>query len=145
MKVVILSFLSFLGSFLYGQGNLQFNQVISENFSISGGVFNTLYDASNSYTVPVGKVWKIESVSFSSSSVNSTYAPSVFLKINGSNVLFNYGSQKNINDYGGSLTTQPIWLKEGDIIGFSMRNRCTTTCLQSVDGHVSIVEFNVIP
>jgi hypothetical protein len=145
MKITIVLFFISVVKFISAQGNLQFSQVISESFSISGGVNNTLYDASNSYTVPIGKVWKIESISFSSSSVNSTYAPSIFLKINGNNVLFNYGSQKNINDFGGSLNTQPIWLKEGDIVGFSMRNRCTTTCLQSVIGHVSIIEFSIIP
>lgn len=145
MRSIIYSIILLISFQLSAQGNLQFNQVISETFSISGGVFNTLYNASNSLIVPSGKVWKIESISFSSTSSNSTYSPSIHLNINGSIVLYNYGSQKNINDTGGTLNAQPIWLKEGDAIGFSMRNRCTTTCVQSVSGHISILEFNVTP
>ena len=47
--------LFFLGSY-NAQGNLQFNQVITYNI---GGIANN-YDNVN-FTVPVGKVWKIES------------------------------------------------------------------------------------
>jgi hypothetical protein len=142
----LLFFIFFLPTTIsFSQGNLQFNQVISETFSISGGVFNSLYNASNSLIVPPGKVWKIESISFSSSSPNSNYSPSIHLNVNGTIVLYNYGSQKNLNDTGGTLNTQPIWLKEGDVVGFSLRNRCATTCVQSVDGHISILEFNVTP
>jgi hypothetical protein len=145
MKKLLLISICFFSMQLFAQGNLQFNQVISETFSVNGSVYNALYTSSSILTVPAGKVWKIESISFKSSSVNTTYAPSLFLKVNGNEILFNYGSQRNRNDGGGTLNNQAIWLKEGDIIGFSMRNRCTTVCDQSIDGHLSVIEFNVVP
>lgn len=56
MKIIILTLFSVLSSLLYSQGNLQFNQVIN----LTNG---------STYTVPAGKVLKIESVSMAGSSI----------------------------------------------------------------------------
>ncbi|MDP4867137.1 MAG: hypothetical protein NWQ47_08310 [Crocinitomicaceae bacterium] len=95
----------------YAQGNLQFNQVYT--YSGSGG-------NSAIWTVPVGKIWKIESVLMVNMSGTSTF------KINSFVVLYN-----NINP-------QPIWLKSGDFSQFSMSNAGNSY-------YISIVEFNIIP
>lgn len=145
MKNLLLLCAIVLSSAALGQGNLQFNQVISETFSIFGNAYNTFYNATDTYTVPAGKVWKIESISYSATSANGTYLPSFFLNVNGTRVLYNYGTQRNQFDYGGTLNAQPIWMKGGDVVLFSMRNGCSTTCAQSVNGHLSIIEFNIIP
>jgi hypothetical protein len=56
MKILILSFFLVLCSVLYSQGNLQFNQVLT-------------FEPGESYTVPTGKVLKIESVSMNGNAV----------------------------------------------------------------------------
>ena len=56
MKILILSFFLVLCSLLYSQGNLQFNQVLT-------------FEPGESYTVPAGKVLKIESVSMNGNGV----------------------------------------------------------------------------
>ena len=132
-----------MGTTSFAQGNLQFNQVITQNYSISGQGANTLYNSNTSLTVPTGKVWKIESIIYYGNSQSDTYAPNCILMINGSKVLFEKGTSYR-NDSGITLNQQPIWLKAGDQIGFSMRNTCAN-CSQSVDGLISIIEFNIIP
>ncbi|MEY4126358.1 MAG: hypothetical protein RL737_547, partial [Bacteroidota bacterium] len=52
--IVVTAFFAVL--ITHAQGNLQFNQVVTYNI---GGIANQ-YDNVN-FTVPVGKVWKIES------------------------------------------------------------------------------------
>jgi hypothetical protein len=110
--------LFFLGSY-NAQGNLQFNQVITYNI---GGIANN-YDNVN-FTVPVGKVWKIESA------VNWTGNP-LMLYPNG---VMSYGitlasSSKTVSDF-------PIWLNAGYNGQFSIyQNRAL----------ISIIEFNIVP
>lgn len=101
------------------QGNLQFNQVITYNI---GGIANQ-YDNIN-FTVPAGKVWKIEA------SVNWSGNP-LYLYPNGA---VNYGinlasSSKTVSDF-------PIWLQAGYTGTFSIyTNRAL----------ISIIEFNIVP
>ncbi len=144
MKNLLLILTCALSTSLFAQGNLQFNQVITQNYSITENAYNSISNSNTSLTVPSGKVWKIESVIFKTYSANNTYDPNCFLMINGFNVLFETGSSYG-NDSGGALNHQPIWLKAGNQIGFSMKNTCATNCLQSMDGFISIIEFNIIP
>ncbi len=110
MKIIILSLFLFVSSLISAQ-NLQFNQVL-----ILDGNSNT-----PSYTVPAGKVWKIESASISS---GSGYFG---LSINGSSVaIVAYAN-------GGNLL--PYWLPAGTNVGFYIYQT----------GKVSIIEFNVVP
>jgi hypothetical protein len=93
------------------QGNLQFNQVL-----ILDGNTST-----PTYTVPAGKVWKVESATISS--INGYLA----LSINGS-----AASILQVVNGGNNL---PYWIPAGTLVGFY---------IASV-GKVSIIEFNVIP
>jgi hypothetical protein len=93
------------------QGNLQFNQVL-----VLDGNQNT-----PTYTVPAGKVWKVESATISS---GSGY---LALTIN--------GSSASIVSYANGGNNLPFWVPGGTLIGFYIYQT----------GKVSILEFNVIP
>jgi hypothetical protein len=98
------------------QGNLQFNQVVAGAVSVSPG------SVTGALIVPTGKVWKIENVNFSNTSIG--------MQINSLEV--------NINN-----CRFPFWLKAGDT--FSLRNTYTGTGASAYICHYSIIEFNIIP
>ena len=83
--ILTFSFLLLFGTF-FSQGNLQFNQVLTYGGTLCASCNQPIG------TVPVGKVWKIESKGGST-----------------------------INTVNGNAVTQtisyPFWLKAGDILG----------------------------
>lgn len=149
-----------------GQSNLAFNQVISNTLSISGpisGVYNTSINPTTNYVVPSGKTWKIESIAFYNDNWSQTSAgsgtnigdqdiPEVILKINGvkvkASLLKYYGNVTNFYSISGNLIEQPIWLKSGDIITFSIRNDCYCdgyTLNGTTNIHLSVIEYSIVP
>jgi len=111
MKKLILIAICFVSLQLSAQGNLQFNQVL-------------LLDASNpanAVSVPVGKVWKIESVALSN---NNAY---VQLEIGGTN-FFLANSSVPFEHF-------PYWVPGGTSLGL----------YGSAPGKLSVIEFNVVP
>jgi len=64
MKILLLSIFILPFFFLFSQGNLQFNQVVNLN-------------SGSTYTVPTGKVFKIESISFNGNVVAMPLTSSV--------------------------------------------------------------------
>jgi hypothetical protein len=94
----------------YAQGNLQFNQVLVLDVYSN----NSLNLPS---TVPIGKVWKIESALSTSTSG--------WIRLNGAQITTNSGS------------VTPFWLPPGYSVTFTTTN--------SVEGKISIIEFNIIP
>lgn len=106
----------------FAQGNLQFSQVI---------FYDIPYGSTQSFNVPAGKVWKVESVGASSGSCNVWLQNSAAQTIG---ILY-YVSTSN---YQPSF---PIWLPSGHS-GFFAYNfgSCTTA-----RAYVSIIEFNVVP
>jgi len=124
MKILILSFFLLPFSFLFSQGNLQFNQVISNAGSTSTS--NVGYSTYNSiaYTVPTGKVWKLEYVFGMSSGW--------YVTVNNKVIYYT-------NISGQPLEKQsPIWLKAGDILKLS-------SMYNAYDFYFSGIEFNIIP
>ena len=111
MRNQLLFFGFFCCGFLIAQGNLQFNQVL-----VLDGNQNA-----PTYTVPAGKVWKVESATISS---GSGY---LALSIN--------GSSASIFTYANGGNNLPFWVPGGTLIGFYIYQT----------GKVSILEFNVIP
>ena len=105
-----------LSTSLFGQGNLQFNQVLTFTGSATG---NITLD-----TVPVNKVWKIEA---HSSDINQ--------------ILININDFRYDYNYNGSMNTSPIWLKAGDILSLTT----SPFCCNSRHYFFSILEFNIIP
>ena len=154
MKILILSFLLLPFSFLFSQGNLQFNQVL-------------VFTPGNNYTVPSGKVLKVESINFTGSTVclplSSSYAGSCcppgyscgsatmgnynavdYMTIG--NLVFNSGpsnaycsiplpscAQKTITLPTINL---PMWLPTGKSISI---NSGTASMM------ISAIEFNIVP
>lgn len=110
---------------LFGQANLEFNQV-------------KLIAASE--TVPTNKVWKIESVLYSPHNFTSNSSQEINNQIilNGTNLIvrtLKYYAQINYGAY--SLVweqTFPIWLPAGSILASST----------GVFG-ISVIEYNLIP
>jgi hypothetical protein len=124
MKIFVLALFSALSSLLYSQGNLQFNQVISNAGSTSTS--NVGYSTYNSiaYTVPAGKVWKLEYVF----GMNSGW----YVTVNNKVIYYT-------NISGQPLERQsPIWLKAGDILKLS-------SIYNAYDFYFSGIEFNIIP
>lgn len=101
------------------QGELQFNQVITTSRGSSGTV----------YTVPAGKVFKLETLSGSASSSSSWY-----LRSTGFSFSFSTSATN-----GMSFGNSPVWLKEGDVITWTQDFGATSTV------YISGIEFNVVP
>jgi hypothetical protein len=129
MKNLLLIIFLFFSLSFTAQGNLQFNQV--------------LRISNIPQTVPVGKVWKVESYLENEGDNSSNYSTGCTnlgwhrpLTINNYNYYF-VGSIA----YGNTAYVQlananklPVWLKAGDII--------KTTCIQDF---ASVLEFNIVP
>jgi hypothetical protein len=129
MKHLFTFLLVAISAVSFAQGNLQFNQVITDaqTFSLgTGGTANT-----SLLTVPADKVWKVESIS-DLRSVATSVGFDTYLIING--VVFNAAVVSPINF--------PIWLKSGDTVQlrFSVWAGSRTESL-----YISIIEFNVVP
>jgi hypothetical protein len=125
MKYFALFTLLFAGFEGFAQGNLQFNQALI--------VTNT------QLTVPVGKVWKIES--YTPSSVYTVHGGNPLthaLVINGDSRIVGLSGGLNYNYNSGShspvMHSLPIWLPSG------------TTLVSGVGtSMISVIEFNIIP
>jgi hypothetical protein len=128
MKFLLILILSTLAHWAFGQGNLQFNQV--------------LRIGNSPLTVPVGKVWKVESYLQNEVVYNSNYQANCGslnyhrpLVINGNNYYFlgdvSYGAASVFLMNGNKL---PVWLKSGDIVN--------TVCPTDF---ASVIEFNIVP
>jgi hypothetical protein len=97
------------------QGNLQYNATLTLPFTINNTV----------YTIPSGKVWKIENVAMTDWS-------SFFRAIINNKLVI----LKNINtNYGALSSALPFWISGGQNITF----------IGQSEGVVSVIEFNVIP
>jgi hypothetical protein len=117
-------------SVLHAQGNLQFNQVKL---------------VSTVETVPAGKIWKVESILYSTAIVgngNATIAFSIgtdaSILVNGVNTVTRSTRGVNTSQGGAYYTVWdialPIWLPAGSTLSSS-------TGVSSI----SVVEFNLIP
>jgi hypothetical protein len=134
MKTLFFLIILLLPSIAFSQGNLQFNQVKL---------------VSTQETVPAGKVWKVESASYSGGSVllvgcnsynscsggTNTYSPVLY-----SSMSYKINSVAYFTDIvaaNGSISsssTFPIWLSAGNKLEAS-----------SNMGFLSVLEFNIIP
>ena len=122
-NILLFSCLLFSLSF-NAQGNLQFNQVL--NLEITCCTAST-------FTVPVGKVWKIEG-----SMAYSNNYPTRITAING-NPMEAYLTGYTYLNYGILPITLPYWLPANTQVSFNTGNTI------GYKGYVSIIEFNIIP
>jgi len=134
MKLALVLFLCFTFTwFAKAQGNLQFNQVKL---------------VTNLETVPVGKVWKVESVIYNIPNTSSGFQQtnggcnynqyeSTAIEIAGVPTKVGQGTQPAAYSnlaYTHSYTILPFWLPAGATLSGG-------TCLNKV----SVIEFNIIP
>ncbi|MCF8329906.1 MAG: hypothetical protein K9I37_06175 [Crocinitomicaceae bacterium] len=106
------------------QGNLQFNQVLHLEITCC---------TASTFTVPVGKVWKIEGAM----AYNNSY-PTRITAING-NPMEAYLTGYTYLNYGILPIPLPYWLPTNTQVSFN------TGSGLGQKGYVSIIEFNVIP
>lgn len=123
----------FIASASFGQGNLQFNQVI--NVSLGATTTGTGFSTLGTITVPAGKVWKVERTSLTQDYLGDFYP------------VYGSGSRAFIGEYvvwnsSSSYPQQlfPLWLSEGayNVTGYTGGTLTYTLA-------VSAIEFNVIP
>ena len=133
MKKLLLSTFIILRTLASAQGNLQFNQVKL---------------VTSIETVPLGKVWKIESVIYNiaptasgyqstSGACNSTCYESTGIEIAGIPTKVGQGTQPASYSnlvYTHSYTILPLWIPAGTTLSGG-------TCLNKI----SVIEFNIIP
>lgn len=124
-KIYILFFICFISTFVFAQSNLQYSQakLISTND-----------------TVPVGKVWKVEGVIYSSqigSTGNYNYNLTDNILINGSTVAF-----RRVSWYSNGVSVNlsvlweqkfPLWFPAG-----------TTLAPSTGVLYINVVEFNTV-
>ena len=135
-KLILLLGIIISTTLLNAQGNLQFNQVVSEVQTLSTTRTNSINGSA--YTVPTGKVWKVVSVG-SNADLCSYYVAMICLLINGTK------AYNPINN-NGKIIDSPIWLKAGDILNWNITgNDPTGRCTLNASIHFSIIEFNIIP
>ncbi len=137
-KISLLAFV-FMALNSFGQGNLQFNQVLTYTGTVTGTQLST------TYTVPSGKIWKIKYCS--DSRVGSCGGYNIWTGI-GYGIYINsiwtiVSSNNALND---------LYLKSGDTIYFGYGkhpdplNNCPGGIVSmAYDYLISIVEFNIIP
>ena len=132
MKHLFTFLLVAISASCFAQGNLQFNQVLSFNYSTSLGQFaSSNVDTLN---VPEGKVWKITSAS----SVRVNGSPmSCAIKVD------NHVLSKNRGSGDISLQT-PYWLKSGPHT-ITLSSLSSNVIFSTFHGSISIIEFNVLP
>ena len=125
MKIYLVFFaFIFFGAQSKALGNLQFNQVLHLEITCC---------TASTFTVPVGKVWKIEG----SMAYTNNY-PTRISAING-NPMEAYLTGYTYLNYGILPIPLPYWLPTNTQVSFSTGNTI------GYKGYVSIIEFNVIP
>ena len=125
MKIYLVFFaFIFFGANSIAQGNLQFNQVLHLEITCC---------TASTFTVPVGKVWKIEGAM----AYNNSY-PTRITAVNG-NPMEAYLTGYTYLNYGILPIPLPYWLPANTQVSFN------TGSGVGQKGYVSIIEFNVIP
>ncbi len=120
-------FLLSISSTSFGQGNLQFNQVIN-------GEITALVDydltTMGTITVPTGKVWKVESVSM-------RYFDGAWATVSNATAWIN---KHHVWDPGLNIPSiLPLWLSPGTYTISAVGSN------ETIDFTYSVIEFNVIP
>jgi hypothetical protein len=122
MKKILLIACLFVGLNTVAQNRLEFNQVITIDTIITLQS-NDIY--SNTYTVPVGKTWKIE------------YFQD-YLEVNGTDIRL-----ETQNNYSG-FVSNAIWLKEGDDVRAHKYQSGGWTNGNHMIFFLSAIEFNIV-
>jgi hypothetical protein len=118
----------------FAQGNLQFNQVINNEFSAANTISAQWHNV-GTISVPSNKVWKITSgSSFGTNNNGDQYSLLGGIRIN-NHIIYHQASPSQ---------NTPFWLESGThtVYLFGSSNQ---TIYQYQKGSINAVEFNVIP
>lgn len=149
---------------LFGQSNLEFNQVLTPNLTISGSItfsngVSSILSSSN-LTVPTGKVWKIESIFTNYTNIFTyNYSTSTYtiqaISSGGTSpranlVMLINGIQARPHSINEEIIQHnAIWLKSGDLLSFQFSGVGFGGVGPFTGGLIniplSIIEFNVVP
>lgn len=106
----------------FAQGNLQFNQVL---------LLSATSNNSAQWSVPAGKVWKIEAL--------GAHSPYTYVYLNNQLAYEHNGTIASTSGgYYRHSASSPIWLPEGTTLGHNSAGTNTFRWF-------SIIEFNIIP
>lgn len=105
----------------FAQGNLQFNQVL---------FLSATSNNSAQWSVPVGKVWKIEAL--------GGFSAYTYVYLNNQIAFEHNGPTVTSGGYFRHSASSPIWLPEGTTLGHNSAGTNTFRWF-------SIIEFNIIP
>ena len=136
-KIFITLVLILIVNSIKAQGNLQFNQV--KNVEITGTTLPNTTQIGNpistlgSITIPIGKVWKIESVT---GIKNGQESNDIF----GTHVRVLIGNHKALVSPGDEIIMFPIWLSAGNY-----PIKAGSNPLDSLIISISAIEFNIVP
>ena len=119
-KKILFIIISFNAHVCLSQSGLQFNTVITQVGTISGGYGQSI--ATSTFTVPFGKVWKLERYTRGK------------LWINGIPIRDDYSTSA-----GAFLDIAPIWLNSGDSFHLLMGG---TPNSWTENWYFSLLEFN---
>ena len=129
MRLFFIAIFIAFSTWSFSQGNLQFNQVVSYSQAFNTSSSGSLYSfTSPLYTVPTGKVWKIEKFLMH----KNVTIPSGWLVVNSGAKLFT-----------DEVNSGPVWLKAGDEFVATVSQSGGSNF--SGDVFISIIEFNVVP
>lgn len=118
MKLVLIVIILFSSSSLfYSQGNLQFNLLLTYQGTVdvvqaNGGICNFCTASSPEWTVPSGKIWKIESIS----------SPTAVISNPNYGVSYEEGVLYR-NRYSLKQASGIIYAKSGDVLKNTYNNR----------------------
>jgi hypothetical protein len=124
-QIKLLALLFFISFNALSQSNLQFNNVLTQFGTLSGGYGQTA--VSPTYTVPVGKIWKIEKYTREKLFVNGIRIKDIYL------------NNTNTGNYGAVIDNSPLWLKEGDSFYITVGGPPYSW---TEDWYFSLLEFN---
>jgi hypothetical protein len=131
MKNILIILALSISSLSFGQGNLQFNQVVKQTFSTT----STSTFIVGTITVPAGKVWKVESCGFVQqfvSGAEGVLGSSLNQVVLGSHAIY------YLNNPG--LVYLPLWLPTGTYQVSANTGVAGTKIIS-----ISAIEFNVVP
>ncbi len=122
MRFIFVLFVFIVTSTAFSQGNLQFNRVVNDAgyIVVTNNACNDAFSAT--FTVPTGKVWKIES----------------FVTLTTRNYIILNGKQIS------PTNNAPFWLKAGDAFYFYTAGVCQQSG-NSLNWFFSAIEFNIVP
>ena len=124
---------------IFSQGNnLQFNQVVNQDFS---STCNTAYTWSNAgtFTVSANKVLKITSCSAFGTDNNTFYNVSAASMKIGNKLIFNQAQSSSL----ANAVAMPVWLESGTYTVY-LFGRSTNISDKYLKGSISAVEFNLV-